>query len=187
MAETPREAVLGSAFQENAAKIYSYIYAKVGNREAAEDLTSQVFLKAVRWLAGDRSADSIRAWLYTTARSTVIDYWQEQAGRQTVPLDTLEPYLFRGSDGAEEVRRTRAQVLRILGALSEREREVLRLRFWHGYNATEIGKALGLTPGNVRIVQMRALQRAAALQAAETAGRGWNESQTQQKGDYGHE
>lgn len=108
-AETPREAVLGSAFQENAAKIYSFIYAKVGNREAAEDLTSQVFLKAVRWLAGDRSADSIRAWLYATARSTVIDYWHEQSGRQTVPLETLEPYLFRGSDGAEEVRRTRAR------------------------------------------------------------------------------
>src|SRR5690348_5511256 len=58
---------LGSAFQENAAKLYTFIYAKVGNREAAEDLTSQVFLKAARWLAEDRSADSIRAWLYTTA------------------------------------------------------------------------------------------------------------------------
>lgn len=64
---------------------------------------------------------------------------------------------------------------------------MLRLRFWHGYNATEIGKALGLTPGNVRIVQMRALQRAAALQAAENAGPGWTESQHQQKGEYGHE
>jgi RNA polymerase sigma factor (sigma-70 family) len=187
MPGTPREAVLGSAFQENAAKIYSFIYAKVGNREAAEDLTSQVFLKAVRWLASDRSADSIRAWLYTTARSTIIDYWHEQTSCQTVPLETLETYLFRGSDGTEEVRRTRAQAQRILGALSDREREVLRLRFLHGYNATEIGKALGLTPGNVRIVQMRALQHAAALQTAETAGPDRKESRQQQKGDYGHE
>ena len=162
----PREAVLGSAFQENAAKIYSFIYAKVGNREAAEDLTSQVFLKAARWLAEDRSADSIRSWLYTTARSTIVDYWREQSHYQSVPLDDVA-LLFRGTDGPEEVRRTRVHALRVLDALPEREREVLRLRFLHGYTAVEISKALGLTPGNVRILQLRALRRAAAYDGAE--------------------
>src|SRR5437588_6390193 len=67
----PEEIALGSTFRENAARSYRFIYAKVGNRAAAEDLTSQVFLKAVRWLAQDRSADRIRAWLYTIARSTI--------------------------------------------------------------------------------------------------------------------
>src|SRR5438067_2725010 len=67
----PEDTPLDSAFRENAARSYRFIYAKVGNREAAEDLTSQVFLKAVRWLAQDRSADRIRAWLYTIARSTI--------------------------------------------------------------------------------------------------------------------
>lgn len=157
----PREAMLGSAFQENAAKIYSFIYAKVGNREATEDLTSQVFLKAARWLAEDRSADSIRSWLYTTARSTIVDYWREISNYQSVPFDDVA-LLFRGTDGPEEVRRTRAHALRVLDALPEREREVLRLRFLHGYTAGEIGKALGLTPGNVRVLQLRALRRAAA-------------------------
>jgi RNA polymerase sigma-70 factor (ECF subfamily) len=70
---------LGSAFQENAAKIYRFIYAKVGNQETAEDLTSEVFLKATRWLAQDRSAESIRAWLYTVACGTIADYWREQS------------------------------------------------------------------------------------------------------------
>lgn len=161
----PRSAVLGSAFQENAAKIYSFIYAKVGNRETAEDLTSQVFLKATRWLAEDRSADSVRSWLYTTARSTIVDYWREQSERQSVPLDDLDTVLFRGTDGEEEVRRTRTWALRILDTLPEREREVLRLRFLHGYSAVEIGQTLGLTPGNVRILQMRAIRRAASLHA----------------------
>ena len=70
--------------------------------------------------------------------------------------------LFCGTDGPEEVRRTRARALRILDALPEREREVLRLRFLRGYTAAEIGQALGLTAGNVRILQLRALRRAAA-------------------------
>jgi RNA polymerase sigma-70 factor (ECF subfamily) len=158
-----RETALGSAFQENAAKIYAFIYAKVGNREAAEDLTSQVFLKATRWLAEDRSADSIRSWLYTTARSTVADYWREQSLYQSVPLDDPDALLFCGTDGAEEVRRTRSRALRILEALPPRERDVLRLRFLRGYTAEEIGRALGITAGNVRVLQLRALRRAGTL------------------------
>jgi RNA polymerase sigma-70 factor (ECF subfamily) len=164
------EVGLGSAFQENAAKIYGFIYAKVGNREVAEDLTGQVFLKAVRWLAEDRSADSIRAWLYATARSAIADYWREQGQARQIPLDAVGEQLFRGTDGPAEVRRTRERALRILEALPPREREVLRLRFLRGYSAAEIGRALGLTPGNVRIVQLRALRRAAALGAQQEKG-----------------
>ena len=158
----PEDTPLGSTFRENAAKIYRFIYAKVGNREAAEDLTSQVFLKAVRWLAQDRSADSIRSWLYTVARSAIADYWREQSQQPTVPLDDLDAVLFCGREGPEEVRRTRERAWRILDALPQREREVLRLRFLHGYTAGEIGRELGLTPDHVRVLQLRALRRAAA-------------------------
>jgi RNA polymerase sigma-70 factor (ECF subfamily) len=70
--------------------------------------------------------------------------------------------LFCGTDGPQEVRRTRERALRILAALPPRERDVLRLRFLHGYSAAEIGQALGLSPGNVRVLQLRALRRAAA-------------------------
>jgi RNA polymerase sigma factor (sigma-70 family) len=165
--ETP----LGTAFQENAARIYRFIYAKVGNREAAEDLTRQVFLKAVRWLAADRGADSIRSWLYHTARSAIADYWREQSQQPTVPLEGLDTLLFCGGEGPEEVPRTRARAWRILDALPEREREVLRLRFLQGATAREIGQTLGLLPGTVRVLQLRALRRAATnLEREHTAG-----------------
>src|SRR5438105_4870380 len=158
----PEDTPLGSTFRENAAKIYRFIYAKVGNREAAEDLTSEVFLKATRWLAQDRSADSIRAWLYTVARGTIADYWRAQSRQPTVPLEDPDAVLYCGTEGPEELRRTRERAWQILEALPEREREVLRLRFLHGYTAVEIGQALGLTPGKVRVLQLRALRRAAA-------------------------
>ncbi len=171
---SPVDTTLGVAFRENAARIFGFIYAKVGNREAAEDLTSQVFVKAARWLAEDRSADSIRSWLYTTARSAIVDYWREQSHYPSVPLDDAMALLFCGTDGPEEVRRTRERALRILAALPEREREVLRLRFLRGYTAGEIGQAMGLTPGNVRVLQLRALRRAASFtphnDTADTAG-----------------
>jgi RNA polymerase sigma-70 factor (ECF subfamily) len=154
---------VGNAFHENASLIYGFIFAKVGNRETAEDLTSQVFLKATRWLALDRSADSIRSWLYSTARSTIVDYWKEQGRARVVPLDESHLPMFCGTDDREEVRRSRQRAIRLLDALPEREREVLRLRFLRGYTAIEVGKALGLTPGNVRVLQLRALRRAASF------------------------
>src|SRR2546423_15270644 len=157
----PEETPLGSTFRENAARIYRFIYAKVGNRAAAEDLTSEVFLKAVRWLAQDRSAESIRAWLYIVARSTIADYWRQQSRQPTVPLEDPDAVLFCGTEGPQEVRRTRERAWRILDALPEREREVLRLRFLHGYSAGEIGREMGLTPDHVRVLQLRALRRAA--------------------------
>ena len=165
----PEDTPLGSTFRENAARIYRFIYAKVGNREAAEDLTSQVFLKTVRWLAQDRSVASIRAWLCTVARSTIADYWRAQSRQPTVPLEDPDAVLFCGREGPQEVRRTRERAWRILDALPEREREVLRLRFLHGYTAPEIGQALGLTPGNVRILQLRALRRAATRVDVDSA------------------
>ena len=153
---------LGSTFQENAASIYSFIYAKVGNREAAEDLTRQVFLKATGWLTEDRRADSIRCWLYTTARGAIVDYWRQQSGHAGVPFDAPTALLFCGDDGPTEAQQTRERALRLLAALPEREREVVRLRFLRGYTAAEIGRVLELTPDTVRELQLRALRRATA-------------------------
>ena len=152
---------LDGAFRENAAGIYRFIYARVGNREAAEDLTSQVFLKATRWLAQDRGADRIRAWLYTAARSGIADYWREQSELPTEPIEDMDSLQFRGWEGPGDVQRTRERAHRILAALPAREGEVLRLRFLRGYSAGEIGREMGLSPGNVRVLQLRALRRAA--------------------------
>lgn len=154
---------LGSAFQENAAQLYRYIFSKVGNAPLAEDLTSQVFLKAMRWLQQDRSPASVRGWLYATARTTIVDYWREQARLETIPLDDLEIALFQGPDPEEEARRTRERAARVLCKLPEREREVLTLRYLRGYSAAEIGRVLGLPAGSVRMAQLRALRHAAAL------------------------
>jgi RNA polymerase sigma-70 factor (ECF subfamily) len=153
--------VLSGAFQENAVHIYRFIYAKVSNREDAEDLTSQVFLKAIRWLADGRDMISIRSWLYRTARSVLVDYWREQGRLELVPLTEGGQSAAHDKGHWRAPWRNRARALRILDALPERERAVLRLRFLQGYTTREIAQALGLTPSNVRVLQLRARRRAA--------------------------
>ena len=60
-------------YQENLGLIYRYVYSKVGNREEAEDLTSQIFIKAVRGVDTERGPQSVQKWLFQVARTTIAD------------------------------------------------------------------------------------------------------------------
>ena len=67
---------LQNFYQDNLGPIYRFVYSKVKNQEVAEDLTSQIFLKAVRDLDLSREAYSTKTWLFQVARTTIADYWR---------------------------------------------------------------------------------------------------------------
>ena len=78
-----------SFYRENLGPIYRYVYRKVGNREEAEDLTSQIFMKAVRSIDHAQNPRSIRNWLFQVARTTIADYWRAFYRTATSSLDAL--------------------------------------------------------------------------------------------------
>lgn len=159
---------LAEIYRTYSAELQRYIYSKVGEQAQAEDLTSSVFLKALRWLHEDQSRERVRGWLYATARTTIIDYWQEQGQHEARSLAALEEQ-FPAYTQNEELIRLRAElrVQHLLSLLPERERDVLRLRYLQGYSAAEIARVLGTSPGNIRVLQLRALRRAAQLENQE--------------------
>ncbi|GAC1349148.1 MAG: hypothetical protein NVSMB27_19540 [Ktedonobacteraceae bacterium] len=165
--EDSRAAQLEAIFRTHFADLYRYIYRQVHHAAIAEDLTSAVFLKALRWLRQDRSQESVKGWLYATARSIMADYWREHTQISLLPLEEAEemPVLFEESD--EQMRPLQARIQNLLDGLSPRERDVLTLRYFQGYSAAEIGQVLGLNARHVRVLQLRALRRAALLEAKE--------------------
>ena len=76
-------------YQEKLKPIYRCVYSKVGNREDAEDLTSDIFLKAARSLNQDFSPQSMQKWLYLIARRTVVEYWHTHYCEPDTSLDEL--------------------------------------------------------------------------------------------------
>jgi DNA-directed RNA polymerase specialized sigma24 family protein len=62
-----RETTVAAAYRANLEPIYRFMYRKVGNRETAEDLTEEVFAKAVRGLHAGHAPQAVQAWLYATA------------------------------------------------------------------------------------------------------------------------
>src|SRR5215472_4244182 len=116
---------LAEIYRMYAADLQRSIYNKVGNLALAEDLTSTVFLKALRWLREDQSLESARGWLYATARTTLADYWQTQSQYETRSLSNLEAQSL-SREGAEYIDQQSAmRVQHLLSLLPERDRSIL--------------------------------------------------------------
>jgi RNA polymerase sigma-70 factor, ECF subfamily len=160
-----------SFYQENLGLIYRYVYSKVGNRQEAEDLTSQIFLKVVRSLDLERDLRSLRTWLFRAARTTIADYWRMHYRRPTSSLDEILEAWWEGpvDEGADLVKNSAAELVQdILQALPEREREVLTSRFLLGLSVRETAVRMGLTEANTKVLQYRALKHAASLEGLTT-------------------
>ena len=163
-----RLAWLAEIYRAYADELQRYIASRVGEHALAEDLTSTVFLKALRWLRADQSAERARAWLYATARTTIADHWQARSQYQAQPLSELEKqFAFHQESEGQAGQQAALRVQRLLSLLPERERDVLTLRYLQGYSAAEIAEALGTNAGHIRVLQLRALRRAAQLESQE--------------------
>jgi RNA polymerase sigma-70 factor (ECF subfamily) len=153
---------LEQVYAEYLDPIYRFLYTRVGNREDAEDLTSQVFLKAFRQLDVARDERSIASWLFTVARTVLADHWRNEY--RYGPVAELNENVAERTDAPSVVDDEKVQhVNEILAFLPARYRAVLEFRFLRGYSVEETAQALGITSGNVKVIQHRALARAAKV------------------------
>jgi RNA polymerase sigma-70 factor, ECF subfamily len=159
---------LRALYEETLPTIYRFVYGKVGNREEAEDLTSQIYLKALNGLDQSRDPASAQAWLFQVARTTIADYWRVFYRLRSSSLDDL---LAAGWDNPSaqatapvdidaEPAVTAARAQRILSALPERYRDVLTLRFLQNMSLKETAARMNLSEANVKVLQFRALRKA---------------------------
>ena len=142
--------------------VFAFIFARVGNRPDAEDLTQQVAMKAIPRLRAEAAAASIRAYLFATARSVLAGFWarkfglpEEELHEDMAPPATAAP---RSEQGPASER-----VTRILDALPANYRRVLELRFLRGYSLKEVAAETGSTVGGIKVMQLRALRAAAKV------------------------
>jgi RNA polymerase sigma factor (sigma-70 family) len=144
--------------------VYAFIYARVGNRADAEDLTQQVALKAIPRLREGAPASAIRGYLFATARSVLGGFWSTRLGLSEAELH--EDLVLTVPQAAPSDERADT-VQRILAELSDNYRRVLELRFLHGYSLKEVAAEMNSTVGAVKVMQLRALRAAAKVNLTE--------------------
>jgi RNA polymerase sigma-70 factor (ECF subfamily) len=154
-------------YADNVGRIYRLMFAKVGNRPDAEDLTSQVFLAAYGPLRATAGVGQVRAYLTATARTVLAEHWRRTLGHQVteIDLETTDLEDYTGPAAADETVNGPAQqrAARILRALPERQQQILVLRFLRGYSIRQAATELGVSIANAKVLQHRALRAAAGL------------------------
>lgn len=165
---------LGEIYALYAPRIYHFLYRRLGDAHLAEDLTSDVFLRALTALHSGTFADQgLRAWLFQIARHRLIDHfrrsppgwvevWDERLGDE----DEAMSLALERTEFADWLRQ-------MLSRLSPEQKQVILLRFGAGLSAAEVAERLGSSAEAVRALQYRALNALRRLfweEALSTSG-----------------
>ena len=145
-------------------RIYSYVARRVGTRDAAEDITSEVFQQALANLGKyEWRGVPFAAWLYRIAANAITDRWQRVAREQGTPAPDIPGHMDVNFDEIEQS----ARLCRLVETLPPEQRRVVQMRFAEEKSIREISQAIGKTEGAVKQLQFRALENL----RAQVAGR----------------
>lgn len=159
-AQAGNSEAFGQLYDAYMERIYRFVYFRVEDQQTAEDITSQVFLKA--WSNLDRfqfSRTPYLAWLYTIAHNAVIDHYRTR--KVTTALDDVQLSQPDHSDAVESEIDMTAEMQSVkvaLQTLTDDQQKVLTLKFIEGMSNNEIARLLGKREGAIRALQMRGLQ-----------------------------
>ena len=148
-------AKFGALYELHFAKVYAYISRRVQNRTAAEDLTSEVFHKALANLAQfEWRGAPFATWLFRIAANALADQFKRVARESLSAEDPPDS----GAKPDFEIIERRARMFRLVEQLPREQRRVIFARFMEQRSIREIAQALKKSEGAVKQLQFRALQ-----------------------------
>jgi RNA polymerase sigma-70 factor (ECF subfamily) len=151
-------AAISTLYRQHVQAIYRYVYYRVGDASIAEDLTAEVFLRAIEGLPDyEPRGVPFAAWLYRIAHARVADHFRRQRRAETVALDESHP---SGEDSplAKAERSSFYENLEAaLRQLTLYQQQVIILKFIEGLSNAEVAQILNKTEGAVKSLQHRAL------------------------------
>lgn len=148
-------------------KVYAYVARRCGSKEIAEDLASDIFLKAFTARQTFVWRVSFSAWIFRIAANRLTDHYRTV--KHHAPLGEEHEdvaSVAASAPGTSDTERLHGILEAVLEKLPERERQAIALKFYAECDTAEIASALGCTPGNAAVILHRALKRCQA-QAGE--------------------
>ena len=154
-------------------RIYNFIVRQTGDRQLAEDLVQDVFLRLVHSAGSFRKQAKFSTWLYTIARNLCIDHGRKARHRRIMQLDEplrkgdergaslLDRAADKGPGPDRKARdlRFRAALTTALDSLPEEQREVYVMRELQGLKFREIADVVGVPENTIKSRMRYALQQ----------------------------
>jgi len=142
-------------YEEHFNKIYRYLYLRLGNKDEVEDLTQEVFVKALEAIGSYKWRDlPFAAWLMRIARNRMIDYFRKEGKVEKLAWDDNIAHV-EGPNPAL-IAEQRLEIKDLVGKikkLSKGQREVISLRFGSEFSVAEVAKVLSKSTGTVKALQ----------------------------------
>jgi RNA polymerase sigma-70 factor (ECF subfamily) len=146
--------------------VFRYVLFRVGDRELAEDVTSETFLRALRRISSvTYQGRDVGAWFVTIARNLVLDHVKSSRFRLEVTTAEVDDS-GRVQAGPEQqvlAGATRSALLECVRQLGDDQRECIVLRFLQGLSVAETAAVMSRNEGAVKALQHRAVRRLAQL------------------------
>lgn len=162
------ETRLSDLYEEYYDKIARYVYVHISNKEEAEDIAGEVFLKALESLKSYREQGvPMQGWLFRIAHNLTVDYLRKMNKRRTVPIDSV---VLQGNDNPANTAEKNIEFKRVTKAMKQlttEQREVINLRFFGGLTSKEVGGVLGKSDGAVREMQRAAIEKLRGIMGVE--------------------
>ena len=158
-------AAISTLYDRHVNAVYHYILYRTGDTHAAEDITAEVFLRALESLSryDERGAPFV-VWLYRIARARVVDHWRKLHRGVMLPLDELPERETIENDSPLDADILQYRALQdALRQITGEQQEVIMLKFLQGLSNEEIAQVLGKTVGAVKALQRRGLDALARL------------------------
>ncbi|MBU1292064.1 RNA polymerase sigma factor [Patescibacteria group bacterium] len=153
-------------YDQQAPKIYRFVYLKVSSPQDSEDLTSEAFLKFWQDLADKKEKkekiDNHRALLYKIANNLVIDFYRKKS-RSEVSIDPENTVLAQIKDKTDLNKEVILnsdviEVKKALNNINEEYQNIIIWRYLDDFSTKEIAQILGKPEGNIRVLTHRALK-----------------------------
>lgn len=141
-------------------RIYKFVYFRVaGNKELAQDLTQDIFLKAFQAFDRYDPAISKTSWLYTIARNHIINHHAKQ--HPGVPLEDVEGSLCASEDFRERfaARHDERALLQAMTQLPPEDAQLVQMKYLEGWSFDELAEVLEKKSGALRVQAGRAIKK----------------------------
>jgi RNA polymerase sigma-70 factor, ECF subfamily len=149
--------------------VFRYVLFRVGDRELAEDVTSETFLRALRRITSvSYQGRDVGAWFVTIARNLVLDHVKSSRFRLEIATAEVDSQKVESGPEQEVMSRvTTDALLECVQQLGDDQRECIVLRFLQGLSVAETAEIMNRNEGAVKALQHRAVRRLAQLLPAE--------------------
>ena len=156
MTDRPGTDAFLTLYHSHVNKIYAYLMVRCGHAQTAEDLTSQVWMKA--WQAWPTvRPERPTSWVYQIARRTLIDHQRHQP---EIAWDGLEAAMNRpGHNSSQDI----AEIRQALWKLADEQRDIIVMRVWDGLSFAEIAEVLNSSESACKMRYQRGVVRLGSL------------------------